>query len=66
MSVRNRQRRQAERNLANQEMWRAKFNAAMDKFDKNFRGTENMLVVRESGLPYFATGSGLIHKGRKP
>lgn len=66
MSVRNRERRQAERNLANREMWQAKFNKAMDKYDKAFRGHKNMLVQWGDGLPYFVPSVKLIHKGGKP
>ena len=54
-----------ERNLANREMWRAKFNAAMDKIDKRAKGTKNNLTF-QSRYWVFVSGPALIHNGRKP
>lgn len=56
-----------ERNFANREMWQKKFNKAMDKYDKRFRGYRNMMTEDNWGYPLMAFGRPVLFKnGRKP
>lgn len=63
MSIKNRERRQMERNSANEGRWREKFNAALDKIDKKLKMDAHM---DHSWMQAKFRKPAPFHNGRKP